>query len=268
MSGTKDRLMNYQIEGDGPAIILLHGMSSSLNDWRKLRPELVAAGYRVIVADLLGHGDSVKPAEARLYTMKAVYAVLEDWIASLGLAEPFTIVGHSLGGYCSLMFAMRNPQQLRKMVLMNPLYSLNQLTPALKTLMPLNFMGVKLVEKTPLWVVRSFLSLNDSFTTLLSKEDRRCYAEDVKRAAPNFLRIPATAQDLTPYLRQIQTPTLLIWGVQDQIEYPSSFPKLAEKLPNAINYPMKSCGHQPHHGNPQVVRQLTLDFLDGRMMTG
>lgn len=268
MSEMNNRLMNYQMNGDGPAVILLHGMSSSLNDWRKLRPELVAAGYCVIVADLLGHGDSAKPSEARHYTMKAVYAVLEDWIASLGLEEPFTIIGHSLGGYCSLMFALRNPQHIGKMVLINPLYSLNQLTPALKTLMPLNFVGVRLLENTPLWVVRSFLSMSDSFTTLLSQEDRRCYAEDVKRAGPNFLRIPATAQDLTPFLDQIQTPTLLIWGVQDQIEYPTSFPTLAEKLPNAMNYPIQNCGHQPHHGNPQLVRQLTLDFLEGRMGTG
>lgn len=268
MSGANNRLMNFQIDGDGPVVILLHGMSSSLNDWRKLRPELVAAGYRVIVADLLGHGDSVKPVEARLYTMKAVYAVLEDWIASLGLSEPFTIVGHSLGGYCSLMFALRNPQELDKMVLVNPLYSLNQLTPALKTLMPLNFVGVKLLENTPRWVVRSFLSMSDSFTTLLSKEDRRCYADDVKRAAPNFLRIPATAEDLTPFLGQIHTPTLLIWGVHDQIEYPSSFPKLAKKIPNAINYPIECCGHQPHHGNPQLVHQLMLDFLGDRIEIG
>ena len=55
-------LMHYEIKGDGPVMILLHGMSTSHKDWRLLWPELVKAGYRVVLADLLGHGDSAKPA--------------------------------------------------------------------------------------------------------------------------------------------------------------------------------------------------------------
>ena len=77
-------LMHYEIKGDGPVMILLHGMSTSHKDWRLLWPKLVKAGYRVVLADLLGHGDSAKPAEARLYTTKALFAVLADWIDYLG----------------------------------------------------------------------------------------------------------------------------------------------------------------------------------------
>ena len=258
-------LMNYEIEGDGPNVILLHGMSSCLNDWRKLQPELVKAGYRVIAADLLGHGDSAKPKDARLYTTKAVYAVLEDWIDYLQLSEqlsePFYLVGHSLGGYMSLMYALRNPSRVRKMILINPLYSLKQLTPALTAMMPLNFVGVKVLENTPQWVVNSFLSWSDSFTTKLSAEDRKIYARDVKRASPDFLRIPASAEDMTPHLAEICTPALVIWGVEDHIENPGLFEPLAMGLPNGSGCPIPGCGHQPHHGNPGLVKLLTLNYL-------
>jgi pimeloyl-ACP methyl ester carboxylesterase len=75
------------------------------------------------------------------------------------------------------------------------------------------------------------------------------------------LRIPASADDLTPFLEHIHTPTLVIWGVEDHLEYPESFPRLAAGLANASDIPVPGCGHQPHHGNPELVKQLISHFL-------
>jgi NAD+ synthase len=262
MSASKGRWpLHYVVDGDGPPVILIHGISASLADWWRLMPLLVSAGYRAIAVDLLGHGDSPKPQDPDAYTAENVYTALEDWIDSLGLETPFYLVGHSLGGYMSLTYALNHPDRVRAMVLINPLYSLSQLTRVLDLFMPLASVGVGLLKAAPQWLVNSFLSYNDSFLTKLDSETRWAYARDIKRASPNFLRIPATAPDLTPKLPSITPVTLVLWGVDDKIEKAESFTPLVSGLYNATGKGIEDCGHHPHQGKPDLVSRMLLDFF-------
>ena len=59
--------VNYVQHGAGAPVILTHGLAASLHDWDDLLPELSASGYAGYALDLLGHGESEKPARARLY---------------------------------------------------------------------------------------------------------------------------------------------------------------------------------------------------------
>jgi pimeloyl-ACP methyl ester carboxylesterase len=128
-------------------------------------------------------------------------------------------------------------------------------------MMPLNYVGAKILESTPFWVVRSFLSRSEAFLTNLDQEARSQYAADIKRADPNFLRIPADAEDLTPLLPKIPAPTLVIYGTEDHLEYPDSFPRLVEGLANGSGMPVPGCGHHPHLWDPDLVRVLMLNFM-------
>ena len=262
MNASKGRWpLHYVVDGDGPPVILIHGISASLADWWRLMPLLVSAGYRAIAVDLLGHGDSPKPQDPDAYTAENVYTSLEDWIDSLGLETPFYLVGHSLGGYMSLTYALNHPDRVRAMVLINPLYSLSQLTRVLDLFMPLASVGVGLLKAAPQWLVNSFLSYNDSFLTKLDSETRWAYARDIKRASPNFLRIPASAPDLTPKLPSITPVTLVLWGVDDKIEKAESFTPLVSGLYNATGKGIEDCGHHPHQGKPDLVSRMLLDFF-------
>ncbi|NIV40131.1 MAG: alpha/beta fold hydrolase, partial [Anaerolineae bacterium] len=254
-------ILHHVVDGDGPPVILIHGISASQADWWRLMPLLVDAGYKAIAVDLLGHGDSPKPEDPEAYTAERVYTALEDWIDSLDLNSPFYLVGHSLGGYMSLTYALNHPDRVRAMVLINPLYSLNQLTRLLDLFMPLASIGVGLLKATPQWLVNSFLSYNDSFLTKLDSETRWAYARDIKRASPNFLRIPATAPDLTPSLPSITPVTLVLWGVDDRIEKADSFSHLVSGLHNATGKGIEDCGHHPHQGKPELVSRMLLDFF-------
>ena len=253
--------LHHVVDGEGPPVILIHGISASLADWWRLMPLLVDAGYQAIAVDLLGHGDSPKPEHPEAYTAERVYASLEDWIESLGLDSPFYLVGHSLGGYMSLTYALNHPERVRAMALINPLYTLDQLTRVLDLFMPLASIGVGLLKATPQWLVNSFLSYNDSFLTKLDSETRWAYARDIKRASPNFLRIPATAPDLTPSLPLIKPVTLVLWGVEDRIEKAESFSRLVSGLHNATGKGIEGCGHHPHQGKPDLVSRMLLDFF-------
>ena len=262
MNASKGRWpLHYVVDGDGPPVILIHGISASQADWWRLMPLLVSAGYRAIAVDLLGHGDSPKPQDPNAYTAENVYIALEDWIDILDLETPFYLVGHSLGGYMSLTYALNHPDRVRAMVLINPLYSLSQLTRVLDLFMPLASVGVGLLKAAPQWLVNSFLSYNDSFLTKLDSETRWAYARDIKRASPNFLRIPATAPDLTPKLPSITPVTLVLWGVDDKIEKAESFTPLVSGLYNATGKGIEDCGHHPHQGKPDLVSRMLLDFF-------
>jgi NAD+ synthase len=254
--------LNYVSDGQGPPVILIHGMSASLSDWSRLMPLLVSAGYRAIAVDLLGHGDSPKPKDPNQYSTKTVYTALEEWIEQLELDSPFYLVGHSLGGYMSLTYALNHPDRVRAMVLIDPLYSLNQLTRALDLFMPLASVGVGLLRAAPQWLVNSFLSYNDSFLTKLDSETRWSYARDIKRASPYFLHIPATAPDLTPYLPSITPVTLVIWGTDDRLEKSDSFLELVSAMPNATGKSITECGHHPHQGKPELTSRMILELFE------
>ena len=108
MVASKSKL-NYTDQGRGPTAILLHGMAASLYDWEALSPALAAVGFRALAVDLLGPGDSHKPEDPDAYTLETFYTHLEEWTANLDAPPPYYLVGHSLGGYLGLLFAMRQP---------------------------------------------------------------------------------------------------------------------------------------------------------------
>ena len=253
--------MHYIVDGDGPPVILIHGISASSADWWRLMPLLVSAGYQAIAVDMLGHGDSAKPKDASLYTSQNVYAALEAWIDSLGIETPFYLVGHSLGGYMSLTYALNHADRVRAMVLLNPLYSLKQLSRMLDLIMPLAGVGVGLLRATPQWLVNSFLSYNDSFLSHVDHETRWAYSRDIKRASPHFLRIPASAPDLTPKLPSIEPVTMVLWGEEDPIEKADSFSQLVSRLANATGKGIRDIGHHPHQSHPELVSRMILDFF-------
>src|SRR5204863_9861395 len=84
----------YRIAGEGPVVLLIHGMAGTNAIWEEIIPPLTD-GYTVIAPDLPGHGQS--GASAGDYSVGAMAATLRDLLLSLG-HDRATVVGHSLGG--------------------------------------------------------------------------------------------------------------------------------------------------------------------------
>ena len=102
-------------EGDGEALLLIHGMAGSSQTWRAILPQL-ATKYRVIAPDLLGHGQSSKPRTD--YSLGAFAVGLRDLLDELGV-ESATVVGHSLGGDIAMQFLYQHPEYCRRLVLIS-----------------------------------------------------------------------------------------------------------------------------------------------------
>jgi pimeloyl-ACP methyl ester carboxylesterase len=122
-----------------------------------------------------------------LYTCQTLYRSLEAWIAGLPVEPPYTLVGHSLGGYLSLRFALQHPAAVRALALVNPLYSRTQLRP----LPALGHRRPGLAARALRWVTPQMMQIArwDPLWRLL----RLRIAMDYKRAVlhPNSLRAPS-----------------------------------------------------------------------------
>ena len=105
-------------EGEGPVVILVHGIASSSVTFQELVPRLVET-HRVIAVDILGFGASPSPVGAR-YTIGEHANALHATIRSLRLRAPFVLVGHSLGSLIAARYTAEHPKGVAKLVLVSP----------------------------------------------------------------------------------------------------------------------------------------------------
>jgi pimeloyl-ACP methyl ester carboxylesterase len=255
--------VNYRQEGQGPPVILIHGIAASLYDWVNMMPELAAHGYHAYALDLLGHGESHKPADPQEYHVDCLFAHFTSWVDRLGLDNPLWLVGHSLGGYLSLQYALRFPSRVRGLVLIDPFYDIRQLSPWLRLVRRRPYLGARAMQAVPEWLINILLGWDPSSSADFSPLARQQIANDYKRASPHFVYITRDIPALTNSLQQVQVPTLVIWGEHDLTLRPETFERLVEQLPRGSSHPIPECGHQPHIGKPALVNRLVLDFLAG-----
>src|SRR4051794_11217528 len=107
--------VRYRIGGQGPAIVLIHGITGSSETWDQVLP-LLACDYTVLAPDLLGHGDSAKPRGD--YSLGAYASGIRDLALALDIGRA-TYVGHSLGGGIAMQFAYQFPERLERLVLVS-----------------------------------------------------------------------------------------------------------------------------------------------------
>ena len=105
----------YRSAGSGPAIVLVHGITSDSSTWERAMPYL-ATRFTVIAPDLIGHGESAKPRGD--YSLGAYASGVRDLMVTLG-HESATFVGHSLGGGIVMQLAYQFPERCERLVLVD-----------------------------------------------------------------------------------------------------------------------------------------------------
>jgi len=253
--------LHYSIHGTGTPVIMIHGVGASLHDWDALVPDLVDNGHQAIALDLLGHGDSFKPDDPQSYTSENLYNSFECWLNSLNINMQKILIGHSLGGLISLQYAIKHSQAVRSLILINPYFRSDQLSPVLRILNRRPHLSEKAIKHTPLWFIDWMLGWDPIKSDRFSPEARYQIAYDYKRAAPSIMHIPGTLPDITADISQISVPVIVIWGQKDQTLDPASFPQLINMLNHADGKMIKEAGHQPHIGFPDEVNGWILDFI-------
>ncbi len=108
-------------EGSGPAVVLCHGFPELAYSWRLQVPALVAAGYRVLVPDQRGYGDTERPADVRAYDIQHLTGDLVGLLDALEL-ERAVFAGHDWGGLVTWMMPLLHPARTAGVVGVNTPY--------------------------------------------------------------------------------------------------------------------------------------------------
>jgi pimeloyl-ACP methyl ester carboxylesterase len=248
----------------GPAVVILHGWAASSKQWEWILPALASAGYTAYVLDLPGHGQA--PRIPHGYAIQDHLAYLRGWMEALDIQQP-TLLGHSMGGYLSLQYALQYSGMLRSLVLVDPLYSHHQFNSYHRLVQWLSSspqalrIAEDLFRHFPMWLIEaSHLWIRHDIGGAPAAL-RRQAALDQKRADPRIVHMIATVEDLSPHLQQLRLPALVIWGGYDHLLFPSSFETLVELLPWAQGLCFTDAGHHPHLGQTQSFVERVLTFL-------
>jgi len=252
----------YADEGEGPVVVLLHGLGGSLYDWRGLSPLLVERGFRVIRPDLLGAGESAKPGDGD-YSVVAQARRVRLLLQKLEV-ERAVLCGNSYGGAISLAFARDWPERVERMVLLDsvcfaqdvPIYARACGIP----LVPEGIVSLLPVEKTIRWILPSAKSMDDEAVRAYAAEVR---AEGRREAIVETFRalLGKGASEWEASLRTVRTPTLVLWGKQDETLPLDHGKKLVETMPRATLSILDEAGHVPNQSHPEAVLERMLAFL-------
>ena len=261
----------YRAAGEGPVIVLVHGIAGSSNTWSSVMP-LLAEDYTVVAPDLLGHGESAKPRGD--YSLGAYASGIRDLLTVLG-AERATFVGHSLGGGVAMQFAYQFPQMCERLALIasggfgqdvNPLLRAIA-APGSEYVLPLVL--TRHLHGVASTVGRVFGSMGlrgnplltevwDSYTRLTDARAQRAFVHTI-RSVIDVAGQRVSARDRL-YLAQ-EVPTLIVWGDRDAV-IPVEHAHIAHELmPDSRLELVEDAGHFLPFEQPEMLEGLLRDFL-------
>jgi pimeloyl-ACP methyl ester carboxylesterase len=242
------------VEGDGPPLVLLHGVGTSRVVWRRATP-LLAAERTVAAPDLPGFGAS--PPAGRGFALDRVADALAEALDAR-LAAPFDLLGNSLGGAVAIELAGRRPELVRRLVLAAPagLSPLRDPLPALAGRAGSVLIAARRVTGAPLAgsaIVRRLLLFGTVADPVAvpAEEARR-----MVRGSRDSVRIGAAiaavaAADLRSRLFGIATPVGFLWGARDRVMPISALPGLRALTPGAPAEIIAGAGHVPQVERPR-----------------
>jgi pimeloyl-ACP methyl ester carboxylesterase len=261
----------YRIAGQGPPVVLIHGMVNSSRHWESVAQEL-AADFTVIAPDLIGHGDSATPRGD--YSLGAHAAVIRDLLAAIDV-ERATIVGHSLGGGVAMQFFYQFPQRTERLVLVSSGGLGHEVSPLLR--------GAALPGASALLS----LAAHPRLVTALSDAGGRMrergsgtgvYLQAIARAL-RPLSAPGARQAFVQTLRSVidvrgqrvsardrlyllrSMPTLVVWGERDHTIPLAHGRDAHAAIPESRFVTLPRAAHFPHLEDPEGLAAALRDFL-------
>jgi pimeloyl-ACP methyl ester carboxylesterase len=253
----------------GRPVILLHGLGATSYSWRHIVPA-ISQHARIYVFDLKGHGKSEKPDDLR-YSLHDQADLILQFIHHFDLRH-LTIIGHSLGGGIALLASIRlideGERRLASLVLIDSI-AFPQKKPFLFKILRLPKVATLLLSTLPakLWV---WLVLATAYydKALITRGMINEYSQNLKdRAGMHALiqvanqLIPNDLDALIKRYRDIDVPTLILWGKQDRILTPAIGIMLNTQIFRSTLFIIENCGHIPHEEQPSIAIAQILSFI-------
>ena len=254
--------MAFADEGDGPAVLLLHGLPTSSHLWRDLVP-MLSVRFRAIAPDLIGYGASEKPAGAPL-DVAAQAGYVRQLLDHLGV-ERFAVAGHDIGGGIAQLLAAEGG--VEAMALVNSVAFDAWPVEGVRRLQAKADVNAALAER----FVRASFDLGMGHRDRLAEADLEAYLSPWL-AEPAALHRAARAVDGTALadmeatLKGLEIPAFVLWGEDDPFIPASVGERLWETLPQAGIALLPGCGHFVTEDAPETALPILAQFLRNRYL--
>lgn len=253
---------HVQVQGSGPAVLLVHGTGASTHSFRDVMP-MLAADFTVVVPDLPGHGFTGEPMRQSSFALPSVASGIAALLRQLGL-RPILAAGHSAGAAIAIRMALDN------LIVPEAIFSLNG------ALLPFpgianDFLGpaARFLASSPLTAraVTVFTGSRRSVERLIRSTGSRIDADGMQL----YARLTANAGhvhgalalmanwDLQPLVRdlpRLASDLILVTGSQDGMVPPAQANRVKALLPKAELISMKGLGHLAHEERPGEIARL------------
>lgn len=272
ISSPPTRRVSTLTMGDGPDVLLLHGLGGTKSSFFDTAAALSRNGYRVHALDFPGFGGSSKPATAP-YNARWFADTVVRTMDELGIDRAH-LVGNSMGGRVALEVGLRNPERVRALGLLCPAVAFIKrgFHPIVKLARP--ELGMLPHRFTRGMVSSQFWSMfcdpdavDPAVADVAVDEFQRIYSSAGARfaflcAARNiYLDKPYGKDGFYSRLGGLEAPALFVWGSHDPL-IPAAFKRhVARWLPSAEQIVLDGCGHVPQVERPEQTNGLLTRFL-------
>jgi pimeloyl-ACP methyl ester carboxylesterase len=260
--------LNVLVEGTGTPVLLLHGFPDSSRLWRHQIPVIAEAGFRAVVPDLRGYGESDRPPAVEDYAMARSIADMLALLEALEV-ERAHVVGHDWGAGLAWAMAALVPERVERLVVMSVGH-------------PNTLRAPSRTQREKAWYQLLF-QFEDVAEALIQRDDWKLFremlgdAKDVERyiadlsrpgaltAALNWYRANASPAQELERVRQfppVAAPTLGIWSTGDNFLLEEGMAASGEHVTGTWRYELiEDAGHWLQLDAPERVNELLLDFL-------
>jgi pimeloyl-ACP methyl ester carboxylesterase len=255
--------LNYEVAGQGQAVVFLHGMTGSTQDWANQIAVLLPK-YKVVALDMRGHGKSAAPTTEAGYSIPILAEDVFGLLNLLGIRK-CCLAGHSIGGFIALQFALSHGDRLAALVLVDTSSGQFGSDPNYAQLRQ------KLDELARSQGVEAAFEYDASNNPMRIERFKKhpelrgvSRQKVVMTSVAGYIYGPraiAKWQPVTPRLSEIRVPTLICWGDEDT-PFVEAVKILEKGISGSVLVTVQGVGHNPHEEAPEIFNQALLKFLE------
>lgn len=256
--------VHYRVNGDtGEAVVLLHGTASSLHTWEGWTKEL-SKYYRVVSFDMPGFGIT-GPEPNNDYTRERYLTFIDDVLVKLNVDSCY-MAGNSFGGYMTWSYAVAHPEKVKKIAILNSSgYPRgDQPTPISFKMQKMDWLRPVITHITPRFLVEKSVKVVYYDDSKITDELVDRYMDLLLREGNRGGLMGKTQQityDHSSEIKNVQCPTLIMWGDSDGLVNVEAAPKFHADIPNSELLIYENMGHVPMEEIPEKSVADFISFL-------
>ena len=251
----------YRSFGEGPAVIILHGLFGISDNWVTFGRKLAEEGYQVYIPDQRNHGQS---PHSPVFNYLALADDLNEFIEDHDIEEP-VIIGHSMGGKVTARYALENPELLKKVIIVDISLRAYPGRSSHKKIIDgmrrINFdmahsrkqVDMLLSERIPDFRIRQFILKN----LYWKEKDRLDWRINFEAICDNLDEL----FDGIDTIDRFDKPALFIRGGLSDYIIEEDFPVIKYNFPQSEIVTIENATHWVHAEAPEKFAKLVFDFL-------